>query len=134
MRVLAETERGGPGSDLRFRNQIRSAAEDAASDIAEGFTRFHPRTFAQFIGYALSSLDEVRERTRYAHSRKYFSDAAAAEIVVLCARAERAGKSLRQYLWSFQLAKCRGIRNRCRREDEELSLRTVVENRRREPP
>jgi four helix bundle protein len=93
VRVLAETERGGAGLDLRFRTQIRSAAEDAASDIAEGFTRFHPRTFAQFIGYALSSLDEVRERTRYAHSRKYFSDAAAAEIMVLCARAEQAAKS-----------------------------------------
>ena len=100
VRVIAETERGRGCSDLRFRDQIRSAAEDATSDVAEGFTRFHPRTFAQFIGYALSSLDEVRERTRYAHGRKYFSDAVAAEIMVMCARAEKAARKLRQYLWS----------------------------------
>ncbi len=129
-RVLAETERGGAGSISRFRNQIRSAAEDVASDIAEGFTRFHPRTFAQFVGYALSSLDEVRERTRYAHSRKYFSDAAAAEIMVLCARAEKAAKSLRQYLWSVPASDV----PRDPKSVAKPKGRTIRKNRRREPP
>ena len=99
-RIVAETEIGKAALDLRFRNQIRAAAEDAASDIAEGFARFHPRMFAQFVGYALGSLNEVRERTRYAHARHYFSDSTTAEILVLCTRTEKAARSLRQYLWS----------------------------------
>ena len=104
LRVVAETETGKAALDLRFRNQIRGAAEDAASNIAEGFVRFHPRTFAQFIGYALSSLAEVRERTRYAHARGYFPDALAASLMVLCARCQNAAKSLRQHLWTVALS------------------------------
>ena len=56
--------------------------------------------FAQFVGYALGSLNEVRERTRYAHARHYFSETTTAEILVLCTRTEKAARSLRQYLWS----------------------------------
>jgi four helix bundle protein len=100
VRVTAETERGKAKLDLRFCDQLRSAAEDAASNLAEGFVRFHPRVFAQFIGYALSSLAEIQERTRHGHDRGYFSDTVAAELVVLCVRADKAARSLRQYLWS----------------------------------
>jgi hypothetical protein len=50
VRVLAETDRNKGQWDLRFRDQLRSAAEDATSNLAEGFVRFHPRVFAQFIG------------------------------------------------------------------------------------
>jgi four helix bundle protein len=86
--------------DLRFCNQILGAAEDAVSNISEGFGRFRPREFAQFLGYAITSTAEVLQRTRFAHSRGYFDDDRAAKLVVLCFRADRALRSLRSYLWT----------------------------------
>ena len=99
-RVIAETLTRPAASDRKFCNQIRDAAEDATADVAEGFLRFHPGEFAQFLGYALSSLAEVRERTRYAHGRRFFSDDVAAAITVSCVRADRAARALRHYLWT----------------------------------
>lgn len=98
-RVLAETTRKLPSWDRSFCDQIRDAAEDATADVAEGFVRFKPREFAQFLGYALSSLAEVRERTRHGHHRGYFCPKFAAELIRLCVRADKAARSLRQYLW-----------------------------------
>jgi four helix bundle protein len=86
--------------DFRFCDQILSASEDAVSDISEGFGRFRPREFAQFLGYAITSIAEVLQRARFAHSRKYFDDDTAARLVVLCVRADRALRSLRKYLWT----------------------------------
>jgi four helix bundle protein len=84
----------------KFCEQILSAAEDALSDVGEGFSRFRPREFAQFLGYAISSITEVLERTRFAHSRKYFDNDTTAKLIVLCTRADKAMRSLRRYLWS----------------------------------
>jgi four helix bundle protein len=98
--VMAATETGAATKDRKFCDQIRDAAEDAVSDIAEGFARFKPREFAQFLGYAIASTAEVRERTRFAHGRKYFSDSTAAKVTILCVRADKAMRSLRRYLWS----------------------------------
>jgi len=50
--------------DFKFCDQILRAAEDAASNISEGFGRFRPREFAQFLGYAITSTAEVLQRTR----------------------------------------------------------------------
>jgi four helix bundle protein len=86
--------------DFRFCDQILGAAEDAVSDISEGFSRFRPREFAQFLGYAIASTAEVLERTRFAHSRKYFDDDRAAKLVLLCVRADRALRAFRKYLWT----------------------------------
>lgn len=86
--------------DFRFCDQILGAAEDAVSNISEGFCRFRPREFAQFLGYAITSTAEVLQRTRFAHSRKYFDDDRAGTIVVLCIRADRALRSFRKYLWT----------------------------------
>ena len=86
--------------DFKFCDQILSAAEDAVSDISEGFGRFRPREFAQFLGYAITSTAEVLQRTRFAHSRKYFDDDRAARLVVLCVRGDRALRGLRKYLWT----------------------------------
>jgi four helix bundle protein len=98
--VLAGIESAPARKDFKFCNQILRAAEDAVSDISEGFGRFRPREFAQFLGYAIASTAEVLARTRYAHDRKYFDDETAARLVLLCTRADRALRSLRAYLWT----------------------------------
>jgi four helix bundle protein len=98
--VLAGIDTAPARKDFKFCDQILDAAEDAVSDISEGFGRFRPREFAQFLGYAISSTAEVLERTRFAHDRKYFDDTTAARLVVLCTRADRALRAFRKYLWS----------------------------------
>ena len=100
MLVVAGNARAPARKDCRFCNQILSAAEDAVSNISEGFGRFRPREFAQFVGYAIASTAEVLARTRFAHQRKYFDDETAARLVLLCTRADRALRSLRAYLWT----------------------------------
>jgi four helix bundle protein len=40
--VIAAIDAAPPDKDRRFCNQILSAAEDAVSNISEGFGRFHP--------------------------------------------------------------------------------------------
>jgi four helix bundle protein len=98
--VVAGIARAPACRDLRFCNQILTAAEDAVSNISEGFGRFRPREFAQFLGYAIASTAEVLARTRFAHERKYFDDETAARLVLLCTRADRALRTLRAYLWT----------------------------------
>lgn len=87
--------------DFRFCDQILGAVEDAVSNISEGFGRFRPREFAQFLGYAITSTADVLKRTRFAHSRKYFNDDRAATLVLLRIRADRALRSFRKYLWTL---------------------------------
>jgi len=100
--VVAATAPPNVAQHRRFCDQICGAAEDAASDVAEGFARFKPREFAHFLDYAISSIREVHERTRHGHGRRFFSDNTAAEIIRYCVRAEKAARSLRSYLWSVR--------------------------------
>lgn len=52
--VLAGTENARVRKDFKFCDQILDAAEDAVANISEGFARFRPREFAQFLGYAIA--------------------------------------------------------------------------------
>lgn len=104
-RVVAGIANATSRRDQKFCNQILDAAEDAVADVSEGFARFRPREFAHFLGYAIASTGEVLERTRHGYDRKYFDAATAAQLVVLCTRADRALRSLRRYLWGVDPAK-----------------------------
>jgi four helix bundle protein len=98
--VIAATATGRGACDFRFCNQLRQAAEDAEADIVEGYARFHPREFARFLDYALSSLQEVRTRIEHGHSRSYFSDDTTADLIRRWAFADRSVRKMRRYLWS----------------------------------
>lgn len=100
LKLIAATGTGPGARDRDFCDQIRNAAIDSVSDIAEGFARYRPRDFATFLGYALSSLGEVQMRIRDGHSRGYLDGETAAELLRLAARAEAAARALRRYLWS----------------------------------
>ena len=100
--VVGATAKPAVATHRRFCDQICGAAEDAASDVAEGYARFRPREFAQFLGYAIASLAEVRERTRHGYARGFFDDQTAATIIRLCVRADKAARSLRKYLWNVR--------------------------------
>lgn len=71
--VEAKTATGKVSRDFEFCNQLNDATLDAAADVAEGFARYYPRVFAQFLDYAIASLAEVQVRTAAGYRRGYFS-------------------------------------------------------------
>jgi four helix bundle protein len=59
--------------DHRFFSQLSKAASGVTGSIAEGFHRFLPGEFAQFLRYALASLAEAEIRINDGIALKYFA-------------------------------------------------------------
>jgi four helix bundle protein len=102
MAVEAATAQPAARRDLRFCDQINDAALDAASDVGEGFVRYYPADFAQFLNYALASLAEVRTRAEAGYRRGYFPDHTTSDILHLFFKADKAVRGLRAYLWTVK--------------------------------
>lgn len=56
--------------DRELCDQLLRAADNAASNIAEGFGRFFPREFARYLGIARGELMEAQSRLRSAVRRR----------------------------------------------------------------
>ncbi len=100
--VEAATAHDRVAHDRRFCHQLNDAALDAASDVAEGWVRFYPGEFGRFLDYALASLQEVRVRTEAGYRRKYFDADTTSALLQLWARADKATRNLRAYLWTVK--------------------------------
>ena len=100
-RVYAFTASAPTASDFKFCDEIRESARSAPDNIAEGFYRFNPIDFANFVRIARGSLGEVRNQLRHARSEKYLNDAQFGELAHLCRRAIGAATGLRLYLLSL---------------------------------
>lgn len=74
------------GSDLRYRQQLLGAASAVSKDIAEGFVRYSPATFMQFLDYALASLVEAEGRLRDGIERRYLDASKCREAFSLARR------------------------------------------------
>ena len=61
-RIVALTDREPVRRDRKFCSQILDASSNCAPNIAEGFARFVPTEFKQFLRYALASLAETQTR------------------------------------------------------------------------
>ena len=92
---------GGPAlKNLTFREQIRRASSSPPANIAEGFGRFKPREFAQFLRIARASLLETRNHIEDGRTKKYFSEEELARLLDLQTRATKATTGLLRYLES----------------------------------
>ena len=60
--VLALIERTPARRDYRFAGQVRDAATSIPSNVAEGFHRYNPAEFANFLRYARASVAELLTR------------------------------------------------------------------------
>jgi four helix bundle protein len=100
-RVFAFTSAAPAAQDRRFCDAIREAARSAPDNVSEGFYRFSPIDFANFVRMARGSLGEVRNQLRHAHSKGYVDDDEFAELMDLCGRAIGAATGLRLYLLSL---------------------------------
>jgi len=100
-RVVAFTAANPAARDRKFCDEILESARSAPDNISEGFYRFNPPDFANFVRIAGGSLGEVRNQLRHAHSSKYLSDEVFQELNGLCKRAMGACTGLRLYLLSL---------------------------------
>ena len=60
--------------DLLFRDQIFNASSSAEVNIAEGFSRFSPGEFVQFLRISRASVAEVVNWLQDGIDREYFTD------------------------------------------------------------
>jgi four helix bundle protein len=83
-------ESAAAAADFRYRDQVFAAVSSVESDIAEGFARWRPREFAQFLRYALASLAETRVRLRDGVHRGHFTEAALVRALFCARQCDRA--------------------------------------------
>ena len=100
-RIVAFTATEPAAKDRKFCDEILEAARSAPDNISEGFYRFSPPDFANFVRIAKGSLGEVRNQLLHAHTSKYISDEEFDELRRLCQRAIGASTGLRLYLLSL---------------------------------
>jgi four helix bundle protein len=100
-RVCAFTANPPASRDPEFCKEICKSVRSAPDNISEGFYRFNPVDFANFVRIARGSLGEVRNQLRHAHSQKYLNNAEFGELSRLCRRAIGAATGLRLYLLSL---------------------------------
>jgi four helix bundle protein len=99
---------GRAQADMEFRNQIRNAAASAPRNIAEGFGRYYPKEFSQYLRIANGSLMETSNHLTDGVDRGYFSKVDADRLQVLARRGSAAVTQLIRYL---QTAKAPGSKN-----------------------
>ncbi|MDA1306255.1 MAG: four helix bundle protein [Acidobacteria bacterium] len=84
--------------DFDLFNQLRSASRSSCRNIAEGFGRYYPKEFAQFLRIARGSLLETGEHLRDARAAGWIDSKQEAELVRLRDRAVGATTRLIRYL------------------------------------
>jgi four helix bundle protein len=96
--VYVLTGGGGASCDFAFRQQIRDSAGSAPRNIAEGFQRYNPPQFAQFMNIAKGSLAETQNHLLHGRHQGYFSEQEFTDAWRLTCRAPRAANRLHAYL------------------------------------
>src|SRR5262245_714346 len=91
-------------TDWEFRKQLVKSARAVPKDIAEGFVRKAPLTFANFITYGLASLAEAEDHVKDGIQLDYFDEKDCTEALSLAKRCTRAASRLRatQYRYAAQ--------------------------------
>jgi four helix bundle protein len=96
--VYTLTESGTAARDFDSRYQIRKSAASAPSNIAEGFGRYKPPQFRQFLDVAIASLYETSNHLRDGVERKHFKPVDIEPLLRLAKRASAASIGLKRYL------------------------------------
>jgi four helix bundle protein len=84
--------------DTKFSDQLRDAAASAPRNIAEGFGRYQPKEFSQYLRVANGSLMETSNHLRDGVDRGYFTQSQIDPLLTLAKRASAAVTRLIRYL------------------------------------
>jgi four helix bundle protein len=100
LRELVEEFLARPGIAARFRsgNQLSDAASSAPRNIAEGFGRYRPREYAQFVRIAKGSETEVLDILIEARQKGFLSVSEFRQYEIAARRAIGTAVGLIRYL------------------------------------
>jgi four helix bundle protein len=87
--VFDFTSQGPASQDFKYRDQIRASSASAPSNIAEGFGRFRPGEFAQYLAWARASLIETHNHLIDGRDRRYLTEALFTRLANLAGAARR---------------------------------------------
>src|SRR5262249_11063007 len=110
LEVWKATEQGAAAQDFDFRRQIRDAADSAERNIAEGFGRYNPAQFANFLDFARGSACKPKGLIGTARAVGYFTSANADRLDALVDRGLQAVAKLQRYLRSPEAKRNAGKR------------------------
>src|SRR5262245_38466888 len=85
-------------SDLEYCRQIRKSAASSPRNIAEGFGRFRPRPFAQYMEFSIGSTHETHDALLDGVHRGHFKTETIAPAVRLVERCLKVSTKLLLYL------------------------------------
>ena len=114
--VWRATEHGPVARDWKFRDQIRDAADSAERNVAEGFGRYEPLVFAQFLDFSRASAEETKSLLKKGIEVGYLSSNDFERLDSLATRGLQAVAKFQRYLRSPQ-AKRNAARQRYSRDD-----------------
>jgi four helix bundle protein len=110
--ALIETDKVRRDED--FYRQIRNAASSAPRNIAEGFGRYQPAEFSQYLRIANGSLLETANHIQDGRDRGYFDTRSVEPLLALVRRASAATTRLLRYLRTARAPAPRHITPRTR--------------------
>ena len=88
--------------DLKFRDQIRSAAGSIMDNIAEGFGRGGNKEFKNFLSIAKGSNEEVRSQSYRAYDFNYINEENYKELLERTDKLSAKIRNLMNYLKTTQ--------------------------------
>src|SRR6266516_6939290 len=122
----ALTESGPAARDFDFRDQIRNSAASNTKNISEGFGRFRPAPFANFMEIAVASAMETKDSLKDGIDRGYFTPARVASALALVERSIKCSTRLIVYLKSCK--KKQGAPSERRHTNRKSAPRTTKQN------
>jgi four helix bundle protein len=90
--------RGAARRDCRFAKEIRSAADSAERNLAEGFGRFNPDECAHFLGMSRASTLETQMLLKKGLTVGYWSEEEFDRLDALAVRGLQALATFERYL------------------------------------
>lgn len=98
LKVYSATEGPPASKDFHFRDQIRDASDSAHRNVAEGFGRYNPPQFVNFLDISRASANETRALVRKGRDLGYFTQEQFNELDSLAARGLQALAKFQRYL------------------------------------
>jgi four helix bundle protein len=92
--VIALTATAPASQDFKYCNQIRGSSASSPSNIAEGFGRYTPGEFAQYLKWARASLMETKNHLIDGRDRGYLTGTLFTRLFNLAAAALTATTNL----------------------------------------
>jgi four helix bundle protein len=96
------TDRPPASRDFDFRNEIRDASDSAQRNIAEGFGRYNPPQFANFLDFSRASALETKALSKKGLAIGYWSQEEFQRLDTLANRGLQTVARLQRYLRSPQ--------------------------------